>query len=476
MPEAFRQQAPPPPQPDPNAEKLAFDHHPAWGLIGVTLGVLVILAAGYYEQRTLQQRPFADALYAFGKVPEWVEPIPIQSRRLPRNAFPSVYDALDEMRNSAQGQAREDIETLIQSTGVMDTERIIQVPFTQELLQSALLTGRLPEPGKPELLAGANARLNEFKIDGQTFRVVGRLRRAASPFHFAYLIPKHEAWLPIFEEHPAAETGWFDLQGRIGLRQSADPRKDIETYNLEAIEVPTDPRITAATISGLMLVALFGAMAHLSVFRVLMPLRCGPLRPAFRVVLTRPRVVILMHLLLFGSFFAMTLAATRMPVPNMWLLSFIRHTFDHGELQHVGQAYASGNIPMAAWATFFNNYIIQTLILTFAISLVIPMIGILKTLLSFLMVGFGMSPIWAGAAMGYSYHSITLTLELEAYIIACVIVFHFWAHLAMTLIKGQFRRRLKESLQALASGLLLTALMLATAAAYEAITLIAAAQ
>lgn len=475
MADATRSHAPQASPAGSDSETPGFDYHPAWGLIGVTLGVLVILAAGYYETQTQPNRPFVNLLYGFEDAPEWVDPMTIYSRRMPKNEFPQVYDAVEEFRDSAQGAQRDEIEALINATGLMDTERIISAPLTEEDLELALASGRIPEPGKAELLGGAFARLDEFSVDGQTFRVVGRLRRSVAGFHFAYLIPTHPAWQPMFEEHPATETGWLAVNGRDALRGQADPMLLAEESGIEIPRVPADPRITAATISGLMLVGIFGAMAHLSLFRLLLPRRCGPFRPALRVMITRPRLVILMHLLLFGGFFSMMLLATRLPVPNMWLGNLIRYTFTHGDLEYIGDAYASKNILLAAWATFVNNYILQTLGLTFGISFVIPCIGILKTLLSFVMVGFGMSPIWSGMAMGFSYHSITMTLELEAYVIACVLVFYFWSHVGMALFKGEFGRRFKEGLLATLSGLLLTGFMLGFAALYEAVTLILAA-
>lgn len=461
---------------DPEEVKLGFDHHPAWGLIGVTLGVVVILAAGFYEQRTANARPLANLLFGFGETPAWVDPIIIQSRRLPKNEFPSVYDAVEEFRNTAEGPARGEIDRFIEATGIMDTERILSVPLRDEELLPALASGRLPERGKAELLAGAHARLDEFSIDGQKFTVTGRLQRSAAGLHFAYLIPKNAEWHELFDEHPATESGWLDLQGREKLRTLRELPDDFESFGTGPLMVPADPRVTAATITGLMLVALFGAMAHLSFFRVLMSRKIGPLRPAIRVILTYPRLTIAMHLLCFGSMFLMMLAATRAPVPQMWIFNLVQHAFREGELKYVADAYGSGNVLHAAAMTFVNNYLVQTLGFTFVASLIIPCIGILKTIFSFALVGFGMSPIWAGTAMRFSFHSITMTLELEAYILACCLVFFFWTHLALFIFKGGFFKRLKEGSKAILSGMLLTGIMLALAGLYEAATLIAAAR
>lgn len=464
----------PPQHPHPEDESVAFGYHPLWGFAGVILGVLVLLTVAYFESASLRDKPFVGALYAVGDLPDWGNPVEIRMRRVPLEAFPQINDFTEELRDNSGESQRDDIDRLIEGTGILRTERIISVPMTPEELRPLLASGRLPVPGEAELLAGVHARLDEFSLDGQTFEVVGRLAPSVAGFHFAYMLPAHESWLPVFEGHPDAETGWLDSTGQETLAEMEDPQSVTQDYQLSTLQVPIHPQYTAATISGLMLVAIFGLMAHLSVFRILYTRPCGPLRPALRVFLTWPKTVIAMHLFLYGSFFGAMLIATRLPLIQMWLTNMIQYEFDAGGLGYVGDAYASGNVMRAAGATFFNNFVLQTLGLTMLVSLVIPGIGIIKTLLSFVLVGFGMVPVWSGTTAMFTFHSITMTLELEAYIFACVCVFYFWANLAVGIFKNQFGRRLKQSCLALMSGTLLAALMLAFAGLYEAATLILA--
>lgn len=458
----------------PESEPLAFGFHPFWGFAGVFLGVLVLFAVAFVEARTLRDQPFVNAVFALGEAPEWADPITIHMRSVPAEAFPQVHKYINDLRDASQEASRDEIERLIDGTKILRTERIISAPLTQEQLEPLLGSGRLPVPGQPETLAGVHARLDEFSLDGQKFKVVGRLSRSVAGFHFAYLIPAHETWQSAFEGHPDAEAGWLDPKGYETLASLDDPADAVSDLDLSSRQVPIATNLVAAAISGLMFIAFFGLMAHLSVFQFLYRGPCGPLRPALRVILTWPKTVVSMHVLLYGGFFGAMLIAARLPLIQTWLMNMVRYEFQSGNLEYVGDAYASGNILHAAWATFFNNFVLQTLGLTILISLVIPMIGILKTLLSFVLVGFGMVPVWSGTVSTFTFHSITMTLELEAYIFACVCVFFFWVHLGAAVFKGQFGKRIKRSFAVLLSGTLLSGIMLAIAGLYEAVSLILA--
>jgi len=83
-----------------------------------------------------------------------------------------------------------------------------------------------------------------------------------------------------------------------------------------------------------------------------------------------------------------------------------------------------------------------------------------------------MAPLWSGMAWMFSFHSITMTLELEAYIIACVIVVYFWRRVIAGLRDKELLPCVIQGFRALGSGIMLTGTMLAIAALYEAATLI----
>jgi hypothetical protein len=180
-----------------------------------------------------------------------------------------------------------------------------------------------------------------------------------------------------------------------------------------------------------------------------------------------------MHVLLYGLFFLSMLPALVYPFISVWMQEFIGQVFsEKGSLDYVGEAYASGDIAGAAFATWLNNYIVQTVGLTFALSLVIPLAGVLKTAASFAFAGLGITPIWSGMPGMLTYHSITMVLELEAYIYACVAVCAFWTRLIRGLAAPATARAAGAAAKSLGSATLLAGLMLGVAAAYEAATLI----
>jgi hypothetical protein len=192
----------------------------------------------------------------------------------------------------------------------------------------------------------------------------------------------------------------------------------------------------------------------------------------FQEVVLRPRLFTGLHAGLYGLLFCSMLAGLANPLANYRMVRVLSTVFSEGDLSHVGQAYESGNILLAAWATFYNNFIVQTLLMTFGISVVPFAPGLLKTALSFALVGFVMAPVWAGAAGGLTYHSITMVLELEAYIVACFAVVVWPLRLVDGLRTDALHLHVRRAAHVVGGAVLLSALMLAIAALYEAVTLI----
>ncbi len=453
---------------------LAFSYHPAWGFVGVSLGVALLIAVSFAESLSLQDAPGLRIIYAEQGEPIWDDTIPIGVRHVPMSEFPTISDTLESLRESVSPTQAREYEAIFQSMGIEKTEVVICANLDTETFESLLASGRLPEPGEPEVLSGIYTRLDSFTLDDQQFEVVGRITSSAAGLHFAYLLPRDDSMESAFFTHPDATVGWLDLDARDEI-QTLDPSQgELKNLNLASNQIPAKPAIAIASMLGLTLVAFFGMLAHLSTFRILHSGRCGPLRPALRVFLQHSKLVLGMHVLLYGTFFGMMIFSYTRPVAQMWTNNFIVSQFEQGSVAHIGEAYASGSIPRAAWATFFNNFVLQTLLMTVLVSLLLPMIGILKTMLSFSLVGFGMVPSWAGMTGLYTFHSITLTLEFEAYIFACICVAYFWGNLVVGAINKDFSEHFRRSSYTLLSGTLLAGIMLAFAGIYEAVTLILA--
>ncbi len=83
-----------------------------------------------------------------------------------------------------------------------------------------------------------------------------------------------------------------------------------------------------------------------------------------------------------------------------------------------------------------------------------------------------MSPLWLRTAEMLFFHSLTIVMELEAYIFACIVII-IWTILLWSGIKNRcFLKSLKQGLLLLFVAALFTGVLLGIAAVYEAVTLI----
>jgi hypothetical protein len=185
-------------------------------------------------------------------------------------------------------------------------------------------------------------------------------------------------------------------------------------------QIRTPAAVFWATLAGLVLVA--GAGYSMT---TRLCLRAGTvpgrwLGPLFCEIGARPKLWNILHASLYLLFFYAMAGGFALPEANYQVVQYVSGIFSKsGELGYVGDAYASGDILRAALATFNNNYVMQTLAMTVLVSLFGVPLGVIKTLGSFLLAGLALSPIWVDGASGYIFHSATMAMEFEGYIIAC---------------------------------------------------------
>jgi hypothetical protein len=371
----------------------------------------------------------------------------------------------------------------ISALGLDKPERLVAVSLQVQELKPLVASGRLPKPGQLEVLAGPLARLESFDINGIHLEVVGRLQGSIPGFAFAYLMPWSKATAALFDDTSGASQGTLFIDGMIrsaALRDAAEAGGEtIGAGDVEAGRLLVPPYISWGTILGMLLVAIGGSWAHIRFFRWY-AFKENYLPHVLQSTLHYPRLLVSMHVLLYAVFFGAMLLGQAHPLWNMRMMDLITMEFTEGDLSYVGDAYMSGNIFNAALMTFINNFVVQTLGLTYIVSFFIPLApGVLKTALSFALVGFGSSPIWSGTSAAMIYHSITMVLELEAYILASFVVVLWPVHLAGSFIQ-QFQRinpprakaKLIQGLCIFGQGIVLSAVMLVIAALYEAATLI----
>ncbi len=417
------------------------------------------------ERNAVADAPWLGAAFSTNGAAAWEGAVRLRAQRLSMRNFPAEEALM-------KGLARRFGEPRANETRLGETEWILMVDAPPEYFAPALASGRLPVPGKNEVLAGELARVNEFRVKNRTFTVVGRLRRETGALCFAYVLPRHDRFLGIFGDADTVTDGWFDPDFLDRIDNETVGPESLRDQPIHAQPGLALPLHVWGIIAGLFLVALGGAIVQVRLFQGLGQRIGGPLGPVLRAMIDSPFLLAAMHVLLYGTMFIGMTAAASSPVDNLRMITIIQGVFSEGSLDYIGDAFKTGNIPLTAAAIWVNNYLLQTLGLTFAISLAVPFLGVLKNLISFGVAGFGLSPLWIDSSGMFVYHSITMTLELEAYIVAC-----FAVSLVPVRFIGGIRNRamgsgLVDGLKIAGAGALLTAIMLAIAALYEAATLI----
>lgn len=440
---------------------------PALPFVILVAGLVLLATVTWFEVQNPVNRTWRDAVIAVENQPPWDNLIEISFRRLPDDSFFGPGSVAAE---AAYGPGWKE---LAEKFGWYKNEAILSLSIPEKDWEALLASGRLPEPGKPEVLGGDLTRWDVFVMDGVTFEEVGRINRGNPVFTFAYALPDHEAVRPFFSEERGGKKAWLAPDGLARLAQEEFSLERAKDLKLAGGIARTTPALALGTVAGLMLVALGGVLIQLRFFHWLSARPQRVFAPIFRDMAQHRLLLWTLHGLCYGLWFSWMLVAREFPLTNMRLMQLVRITFSEGDLSYIGTAYASGDIWMATLATFFHNYVVQTLALTIIPSFIIPFWGLLKNLLSFMLIGFAMAPIWIGISEGYIYHSITMVVELEGYILASFMV----TRLPIRCFKGFFARSFwseyLSGLRVIASGTLLVGIILAVAALYEAATLIA---
>lgn len=433
--------------------------HVRSGAALLALGVALIACAALIDAREAARAPWTKAVFSPEGAAPWDGAIPIRARRLSLDNYPlrqQFHRAL--MKRLSPNELR--------ALGLERTDWLIVVYAPVSTLEPLLASGRMPRPGYPEVLAGAFADRAEIRANDGHFEVVGRLSRTAAGLATTYVMPADEIWEPLFER--TMTWGWLDPGGLDKLAAAkSDSTLDDDTEVYGGM-FPASLLSMWCSLAGLALAAAGGSVLHRAAFA---RVRAGLFAPACHAFGAHPAIVRVMHLSLYGGFFFAAVLALILPQINVFMINFIAHAFSEGNLGYVGDAYRSRSVPAAAVATWVNNYLVQTVALTVVASVFIPCIGVFKTLASFVVAGLGIAPVWSGTAANYTFHSITMVLELEAYIYTCVAVVIFWMKIVGAIRRSEPASAF-EGARILASATVLAGVLLAIAGLYEATTLI----
>ena len=419
-------------------------------------GMILVSSAAFFDAQEAN-RPWAAAVLVLGAPKSVVseDSVPVAAQRIPQ----AETEFVAALRGSEDGRK------------LMDALELDKGPhflaFQERWSEVAelLATGRMPEPGAHEVLAGYLAPSTPFEFGGKTFTVSGRLRASVGSLGYAYLAPNTESVRQALLAQGTSRQGWIMPEGL--KTETAKGLAAIEKDKLELVASPgrSSERAIWLCLVGLVFVAIGGSGAYLHVLRWLSTCWHGAVAaPLLQAMARHMKPLIWVHVLLYGAFFLFMALGAANPLFQSRVIGFVQHQFSEGGLSYVGDAYAEGSILKATAATFFQNYFVATIATTLTPSLFIPFAGVIKNLVTFAFAGFAMAPVWLDSAPRMSYHSLTMVLEFEAYIVATFAA-AAWPFLL-------FRGKAGKGLQILAGAVLVGGAMLLFAALYEASTLI----
>ena len=359
--------------------------------------------------------------------------------------------------------------------------------------EKALQSGRMPRPGRDEVLAGYQTAARErLAAAGHDFAVVGVLRRDVGLLVDCYLLPPHRSVAAVFDSRraaafPAVLVALTDAQLRDrkvcnGLEQLFPPLR----FTTLAPLVRADRWPYYFYLTGEALVLLGGSLALMAIYGALAR-RVGwsVLRDALAELASRPKLLGGLHLVYFGLVIAVSVLVYDLPTLQKSLFVTVKQAITgmsvdvnqgfadpQNPLRVAGQAYGSQNILWAAAVTFFINFFIDSVAVITVPSLVVPGSGVLVALLRAALWGVVVAPVFVVLALPMLPHVATLLLEGEGYVLASF----FGLLVAISLFRpdqglGAWPRYVRSVTMNL-KGMVLVAVVLAIAALYEAIEVI----
>jgi len=425
-------------------------------MLFVIAGMSVLGILSYLEHKWIETVTWKDALISRSTraVPEGS--YPTASRNIDTSNFPPESAVFDQSMSNALGDLN-----------WSRRERLTAIEMPDAVWESILESGNIPAPNSMEVLAGPLCRLEEFTVAFRQFKVVGRIEAGTPGLSFSYLCRKDATTESVFAE--SNDPGWIDPIGQTRDLDDSDQAIKEDASFL----VPMAPVSKMTSYAALAAIALIVLGCGITLNRTLHRLshRYSTLAWMIAPALEYRGLFIAIHAVCYGSYFGASLLAIRMPIENLNILMIVSEIFTQGDLSHIGDAYLSGNVFSAAWATFWNNFVVQTFMMSILPSLIIPFAGVLKTVFSLLLAGFVLSPIWVGYTGKMTFHSVTLSLECQAYVFAAFAISVYVVYMVRWF--GGDRGALNSALRAVISGTVLSATILFAAGLYEAVTLIA---
>jgi hypothetical protein len=363
--------------------------------------------------------------------------------------------------------------------------KLIEVPLKETgLAASSLQSGRLPEPGHDEILAGAKIEpRDELIVGGHKLKVVGVLKPDVALFSDSYLVPSGGSTSELFRTEipsvydarlvrlPAAGQ---DSDNIIKELEKAFPADRHARY---ATEERLDPRSFYLYVAGLALLLLGGSGALIEFYRWLAdrPVISGNAGPRFLTtplleMKQRPGLLWTVHVVYFGLVIAGSVLIYELPAVQTVLMGKLGEAVStkNNVLGIAAAAYRTRNILLAAGVTFLVNFFGGSLAYITLPSVILFGAGLLLTLFRAIMWGVLFAPGIPGVASSMLPHSGTMLLEGAGYILAAFFAALIPIHTFSSRLGGNPLSRWGRALLLNLTGSFWVALVLVVAALYEA--------
>jgi hypothetical protein len=356
--------------------------------------------------------------------------------------------------------------------------RFFLVSPADALSEEMLASGRLPTLGENELIAGAGLEDigDTIEIKGKKFKVVGRLSPAVRLFRNSVIALPSDDTDALFSGvkeklYSSTVVKCFSRNELVEVARLIREKrgKDKADFSLFTYDKPYAGITFFVGYLGYFLLLIGGVVLIFGILCALKEkLKSPALLPGLEAVCSHRRLYFWLNGIYFGLAILTGLFIYFSPAVQFMLINMVGVQISSGEgiLGWVGRAYAAGNIPYAAFATFTVNSLLGTLAYITLPSFVIPGIGLVTGFVRGALWGLLLTPASEGMARSMIPHSITAIIEGEAYVLAMIYVFLMAAEVYKG--KGDLKTRYYRGMVKNLYGFLWVLIFLAVAAIYEA--------
>jgi hypothetical protein len=298
-----------------------------------------------------------------------------------------------------------------------------------ELLAGWLQEGRLPDPGRDELLAGSQARQGDrLSVAGRTLSVVGVLKPSIALFADSYLVPAHRGLDVIFPKGDASVKRASVI--RLSAREFGDPKTKAQiaeeypssSFTVLVPNLRTQREPFLVYLGGQALFLLGGTGLLIGLYRFMAGrVHSGLLAAPLLEMARRPRLLWGVHLAYFGLYVLGAILIQASPELHTVLISAVKRAISSsgkGPLAIAGNAYRTGNMFYAALVTFLINFPLGSFAVITLPSMIVPGSGVLMSTFRATIWGVLLGPSLVELSWSMLPHIGTLLLEGEGYILA----------------------------------------------------------